>query len=52
MGTGWDFFSNHMTLLCVCLQNKVPLLVSKVSKSEIGLNATSAIPASGVLLLH
>lgn len=51
-GTGCDFTSHHMILLFARLQHKVRLLVSRLSKSEIGLDATSPIPASGVLLLH
>lgn len=52
IGTCCDFTSNHMILLFAHLQHKVRLLVRKLSNSEIGLDATSPIPASGVLLLH
>lgn len=44
--------SNNTILLFAHLQNKVRLLVRKLSEGEIGLNATSPIPASGVFLLH
>lgn len=44
--------SAHRTLPFAHLQNRMGLLIRKLSESETGLEATSPISAPGVLLLH